>query len=419
MHAWARPSFVGWLAVVVAGCAVACTAAAEGGAAAAAPPSRADFTVAIDGGPMAIARVPADARPSLSNCTPSGRVPPLTVTCAFPYTWRSQQPLEGSITWTSAGRSGRFKLLCEWQVDTAVKAVLDVDSSFKAAGLRVGFSGSGTQPCSWSAAFGDSTLQGTMSGRVALGLVGGDTAPPADLGSFEGTFDVAVVSGTGEFAGATGTGTFTERETFDFAAKLPSLDSITALIATLPRPQADVPRPTTPAQGGAGGAAGGAGGAGAATVQAAIEACMARGLQVGTPALDACASAAAGVKVSTSGAPAGIRQTALRRAEQGSQLSLSLRSGQPAARIVAPPVVAASSSYALHLAAPVRSSCTAVATGKGKRVPLGAAADADGDGSVLLGGRVGKLLGPGTWQVAVTCKAGAATSTSTSALVVR
>lgn len=397
---------------LMAACAV--LAATQAGSVSAAVPARADFTVQIDGGPETIAQVPKDIRPSLDSCKPSGSVPPVTVTCTFPYTFRSRQPLDGAIR-SSDGRVGRFRLLCDWQIETQVRATLEVDASYRATSLRVGFAGSGSQPCSWTASFDGSSLTGTMSGRSVLGLLGGDTSPPATSASFTGTFDVTVVSGTGEFEGASGTGSFVQRESFDFSAKLPSLDSITALLATL--------RPNRPAGGGPGGPAAPPGGTSnadaAAKVQAAVQECIAKGLAFGTPAHDACVSDATGTKFTSGGGPArSVQRTASSRTDEGSTLTVALRSGDGRAVAVAPPRLSASSPYTLHLAARRGATCNVTATSRGRSVDLGVVADKDGDGTLVGRGRLAAKLGKGTWKVLAACRSGGKVTSSSSSITI-
>lgn len=380
----------------------------------AAVPSRADFAVQIDGGPESIAQVPKDIRPSLDSCKLSGSTPPVTVTCTFPYTFRSRQPLEGTIRGED-GRVGRFRLLCDWQIDTQVRANLEVDAAYRATSLRVGFSGAGDQPCSWTATFDGSSLTGTMSGRSVLGLIDGDTSPPATSASFTGTFDVTVVSGSGEFEGASGTGSFVQRERFDFAAKLPSLDSISALLATM--------RPTRPVGGGAGGPAAPPAGTSsadaAAKVQAAVQECVAKGLTFGTPAHDACVTEATGTKFTSGSGPSrSTRRTASSRAEEGSTLSVALRSGGGRAVAVVPSRLSASSPYTLHLAARRGSTCTMTASSRGRSVALGSVTDSDGDGSLIGKGRLAAKLGKGTWKLAAVCRSGGKVTTSTSSITI-
>lgn len=351
-------------------------------------PSRADFAVDVQGGPDGVAQAPQVA-PDPSACTiPQGQRPPFSVSCAFPYAFRrSGQVLSGKVTWLSKAQQGTFQMTCDWDMSINSSAVVDVDAAGKvSASPRIGFSGSGTQPCSFTIAFGASSLTGTIAGKVSLGLVGGDTSPPATNGFFRGDFQVTVVGGTGDFQGANGSGSFTEEEQFDFAGKVPSLGSITSMIPSTGGPPAGAPPGSTgpPA-----------------------------GVPPGVTGPPAGAPPGAGGPPGTTTAPAAMLLTPVARlllgrsAQTGSTMTLTLHKGVPAAKIVMPAMLARTSPYALHVATVPRATCTASATKGAQTVALGKASDTNKDGSLVFQGKLATKLGQGAWQITVSCTAGA------------
>lgn len=152
-----------------------------------------DFEVDIRGGPQ--------ITPPQPSCTEDAGA----ITCSTSFDFAmSGQRLTGTVRSRSKGLSGSIETVCDMSQRMRQRFRFS-----PGGGMEVlEFSGSGSQSCSWFMDFGSSTLAGSISGRMEMGLASPSSA------YFGGTFSVVVVAGTGAFEGMVGTGVFNQHEEF-------------------------------------------------------------------------------------------------------------------------------------------------------------------------------------------------------------
>ena len=152
---------------------------------------------------------PTCAQPTIPAPTPGSTTPPLVeIHCTASWTNQaSGVTITGQATRVGDSATGPFSAVCDWTFAAHVAVTINMNESRKVVGSSYDdFGANGTESCSWSMKFGSSAINGTISGQVTLGFVGGRTA------SFNGSLTSVAVSGTGEYDHATGGGPFTQSQ---------------------------------------------------------------------------------------------------------------------------------------------------------------------------------------------------------------